>query len=917
MAGIGLISVLGFESDGASGSTIAEIAFGPPNTWQPTAPMDVARSGQTATALGNGDVLVAGGGTASAELYEPTTGHFVKTGSMSVSRTDATATMLTNGRVLVAGGYRNPNNGAELSTAELYDPDTGSWNPTGSMTVARAGQTATLLPGGDVLVAGGGCNRGGESCDSGSFLSNLKSAELYDPVTGTWAKTGSMSDRRQFFTATLISDGDVLVSGGFSGCDDDFCSDLSSAELYNPARGTWSVTGSMHAKREQFTATLLSSGEVLAAGGLNEGGFDGNGRTYAEADLYDPTTGSWTETAAMSQPRFGQSATLLNNGWVLVTGGETLASGGTASTEVYEPTARIWVSTGSMSTPRTDLTTTPLSGGDVLATGGMGLDGTAQATAEVYQTGDGPLVSVTPLTLGFGGQQVGTKGSIQKFKVTNNGNGDLDVNGVAVSGTDPGDFPTHTACETTPFPPGGSCSVSVRFAPSFTGYRSASVAVADNAPLNPQGITAFGYGGGPNAWVPTGPLSVGRASDAAVLLRDGRVLVIGGQDRDHLALSSSELFDPATGTFSPSGPLPGPRSYITAVLLQNGDVLAVGGRGPGLTDNAGAEIYDPSSGKWTPTTAMHAPGYGLEATLLSSGDVLVSGLFSGPAEVYDPNGATWTDTGPVVAPGQFDTQTLLQDGSVLAAGGSTTVAALFDPTTNTWAATGSMTSLQANPTATALPDGDVLVAGGQLPNGGVPVATSELYDPTTDIWTLTNGQMDAPRVGGTATLLTNGQVLTTGGCSSSCDTRIVTSTSELYDPSSGYWEPAAPLIQARYGQTATLLTDGDVLVAGGSDYCCHYYSSAEIYTPTELFADPTSGPVGQRVKLAGSGFYARERVDISWDGSHLARTKTDHDGSFAVVIVVPSSTPGTHSISVTGRSSFAGAFLGFRVTASS
>ena len=445
---------------------MAGAAAGAPNTWEPTGPMAVARSGQTATMLDDGDVLVAGGGTAGAALYDPSTGRFATTAAMSESRTDATATLLEDGDVLVAGGYRHPGSGVELSTSELYHPGSGTWTATGSMSVPRAGQTATLLPDGDVLVAGGGCDQGRGNCDAGSFLTNLKSAELYDPTTGTWAKTGSMRYGRQFFSASLLSDGNVLVAGGFSGCDDDFCSDLSSAELYDPAHGTWSSTGAMHAHREQFTATLLASGDVLVAGGLNEGGFNGNGTTYAESEIYDPKNGTWAQSAPMSQPRYGQSAALLSNGWVLVTGGATLSSEGTAGAEVYEPTAGIWVATGSMSAPRIDFTATVLGNGDVLAAGGVGPDGVPEETADVYQAGTGPLVSVTSTTLGFGGQQVGTRGSAHTFTVTNNGNGDLDVSGVAISGDDPGDFLARTDCNKSPVMPGGSCSVSVRFAPT-------------------------------------------------------------------------------------------------------------------------------------------------------------------------------------------------------------------------------------------------------------------------------------------------------------------------------------------------------------------------------------------------------------------------------------------------------------------
>src|ERR1700722_8058601 len=182
------------------------------NTWAPTAkPMSLARSGQTATLLPDGDVLIVGGSSASAELYDPATRKFAPTGSMSVARPGATATLLPDGQVLVAGGCCR--SGSNFASAELYDPTSGTWSPTGSMIDARSYQTAPLLSDGEVLVAGGACNGSGNNCDSGSSLVNQRTAELYDPSTGTWTLTGSMSEGRDLATATLLQNGKVLVAG--------------------------------------------------------------------------------------------------------------------------------------------------------------------------------------------------------------------------------------------------------------------------------------------------------------------------------------------------------------------------------------------------------------------------------------------------------------------------------------------------------------------------------------------------------------------------------------------------------------------------------------------------------------------------------------------------------------------------------
>jgi hypothetical protein len=884
-------------------------AVQPPDTWAPTAgPMSVARAGQTATPLSDGDVLVAGGGTDTAELYDPSTASFAPTGSMSVARTDATATLLPGGDVLVAGG--TDNRGRQVASAELYDPTTATFIPTGSMHTARSGHTATLLPDGKVLVAGGGCNHDG-SCNAGSFLDNLRSAELYNPKTGTWSVTGSMHSERQYFAASLLGDGDVLAAGGFSSCDDDFCSDNRQAELYDPSTGTWTVTGSMHEAREQFTATLLGDGDVLAAGGLNEGEFSGEPFSYAQAELYNPAKGTWTPTGSMSEPRSGQAAALLpGTGWVLVTGG---TSDGTS--EVFEPALGRWVATGSMSTPRTDLTATVLTDGNVLATGGTGNDGAAQSTAEVFENSAGPLVAFSPGTLSFGAQQVGTTGPVQNVTVTNDGNADLHVSGIEVSGADPGDFVARDTCGVVT--PGSTCSVGVQFAPTAIDLRQATAGLGDDAPESPQGVAVSGDGRGPYSWTPSGSLDVGRDGATATLLPDGDVLVAGGENTTYPgngSLADAELYDPSTGAFSETGELNVARGFASSMLLDDGDVLVTGGISNVPSDLSSAELYDPATQSWALTTPMNAAGYRLTDTLLPNGHVLVTGFGASSPEVYDPATATWTDTGPLPVPDEDAAATVLGDGEVLVAGGSTTAAALYHPDTNTWSATGAMKSAQLGPTATLLGDGDVLVAGGEDPREFSPLTTSEEYDPSTATWSLSSGQMSVPRDGQAAVELPNGNALVAGGCTQECDQGQITATAEEFDAPSGYWFSLGSMTQARWDPTGTVLADGDVLVAGGSDYCCQEFASTDLFTAPSLSVHPASGPVGRRITLRGHGFYAFEPVVITWQFSKIARVKTDGNGAFAVKLTVPSSSPGNRTIRAEGQKSFASPSTTFQVT---
>jgi N-acetylneuraminic acid mutarotase len=888
----------------AAATAAAAHPLGPPNTWVATGEMTAARSGQTATTLRNGEVLVAGGGNASADLYNPATRTFSATGPMPVSVAGATATLLPSGKVLVAGGRHG---GRQVASAELYNPATGTWSATGPMKRARSGQTATLLPDGQVLVAGGGCNGSAAACNPGNSLSTLSSAELYNPATGSWRLTGAMDTGRQYQTATLLPDGDVLVAGGLSNCDEGVCTDTRTAELYHPGAGKWTGTGSMHTVREQDTATLLPDGDVLVAGGLTQGGFGSAGGNSKDAELYHPATGTWTRTASMARPHSGQTATLLRNGWVLIAGGRTSVA------EIYEPQRAIWVRPGAMTTVRTGQTATLLGNGHVLVTGGHGPDGQPQATAEEFLAGNGPLVTVAPAGIAFGAQQVGTTSNAHTYRVTNDGSAGLVTTGVALTGGHPGDFRATTDCTKAPVPPGGTCTVQVRFVPTFTGLRSAAAVLSDNAPSPPQTVAVGGYGGGPDAWVPVGSMTTPRDNATATLLPDGTVLVAGGETSPSTSVATAELYNPATRSFSPTGSLHTAREAAAAALLPDGQVLVAGGSG--LGNLASAELYNPATGTWHRTASMHTFGYSITATLLHNGKVLVTGLdFGRSAEVYDPARQTWTDTGPMKSPQFLGTATLLRDGKVLAMGGVSTAAELYNPATNDWTATGALRTVQQTPAATLLPDGNVLVTGGVTPGvAGHSLATAELYNPASGTWSLT-GSMLTARYGGTATLGADDLVLVTGGCTRTCRSHQGLASTELF--TEGRWFQNNAMTRPRVYQTATRLPDGNVVVAGGAlTPGGRATATAELYTPVLDFVHPTSGPVGTKVAVTGSGFYAHETVQLLWGGRQvIGHARTTAAGTFAATVTVPKTTPGKHLLFAVGERSTAGALTPFTVT---
>ena len=339
--------------------------------------MRVARLDHTATLLADGRVLVAGGGKASipgasgvtsAELYDPQTNSWSSAGNMTTARTGHTATLLGDGRVLVVGG-QGPS--GDLASAELYDPVTNGWSSAGNMATPRALHTATLLDNGKVLVAGG------------YDVSVHKSAELYDPATNSWSSAGSMSTPRIRHTATLLANGDVLVAGGDG---------TGTAELFDPATNSWSSAGSMADGRRWFTATRLQNGKVLVAAGEGSIGSQSIG-VLARSELYDPATNGWGAGGGLATARRSHTATLLGDGEVLVTGGQTYASGRgdfmLASTELYDPATDAWSSVGSMRIAREYHTATLLDNGNVLVVGGQtGLSvSTPLASTEIYTPG--------------------------------------------------------------------------------------------------------------------------------------------------------------------------------------------------------------------------------------------------------------------------------------------------------------------------------------------------------------------------------------------------------------------------------------------------------------------------------------------------------------------------------------------------
>jgi len=733
---VGLLMVTGLLA-----FLVPSASAGIPGTWEYTGSMNVGRESYfTVTLLPDGKVLITGGWsnlpTASAEIYDPALGTFAATGSMAAPRQGHTATLLPNGKVLIAGGGVN--------RAELYDPTTGAFAPAGATAAYRYYHTATLLPNGKVLIAGG-------------RLTNLgitESAEIYDPAGGT-VTTASMGTARISHTATLLPNGKVLIAAGYGAS-----GDLQSAELFDGSSFYGVSSLFLNRARSSHTATLLPDGNVLIAGG-----------GQAVAETYDSaigTYGAFTNTVgSMASARYAHTATLLPNGRVLIAAGFNGSATYYSSAELYDPSTRTFTLTDSIGTARVWHTATMLPTGKVLVAGGYDGSGTVFA-AELY----------------------------------------------------------------TPTDKGGVI-------------------------------------------IPAWPMKTPRYGHTATRLNNGKVLIAGGYTLGGSQVplvNAAELYDPATGNFAyTAGSMTRARHGHTATLLNNGKVLIAGGKDNTIDPTfqlASAELYDPTTETFTFTAANMV--YSREdhtATLLPDGTVLIAGgygydYFNGrsqlhpSAEIYSPASNTFNYDSSMGAARRLHTATLLNNGEVLLAGGkgydvwgnyvALNTAERYRPSVHSFAYTSFMSYPRLDHTATLLPDGRVLVANDIYP---------EFYDSTAQSFAADRIMMTI-RYRHSATLLQNGDVFLAGGESRLAPTTVRSST-ETYDTYFNSFSYAYPMDFPRKNHTSTVLQDGKVLIAGGvgSPF------SAELYQPISflpdlvvagIFTTPSSPVAGQPVTVTVS-----------------------------------------------------------------
>ncbi|MDX2087205.1 MAG: Ig-like domain-containing protein [Kofleriaceae bacterium] len=596
----------------------------------------------TSTLLANGNVLVAGGWfgfgalfmNGASQLYDKTTGTWTATGSMLQGRAQHTATLLPNGKVLVTGGFITDHTQGSTATAELYDPQTGTWSATGSMTTARAMHSATLLPNGMVLVVGGRA-----ATWVGWWDKTLKTAELYNPATGTWTATSSMGWIRENHTATLLPNGKVAILGGLieyatggGTLDTHINGSVTNpvAEVYDPATATWTTIQSTAPFAGEQATTLLPSGQLLISGGNPK---LGNVNDVSKALLaFDLQIGTWAPAANINQARSYIATTLLPDGTVLASGGVGTSGTPVTKSETYNPATNTWTSAGDLGTARECHTQTLLPNGKVLVAGGKTINGIGLASAELYNPVSRAWSATGSMTFSHVCHQA-TLLPTGKVMVT----GD---NAVEIYDPATGSWSTTGSLATT------------RNWHSATLLANGKVLVAGGYTSGTPTASAELWDPATGVWTSAGTLTTARARHTATVTGDGSVVFAGGIGASGAPIASIEAY---TGSFAFVGNLASARSDHTATLLPGGEVVLTGGVGAGGSQLNSVESFDVQNKRGVALAPMASAHAIHTATLLANGKLLItSGITAGGAvtnavELYDDTGGAPASKTPAIS----------------------------------------------------------------------------------------------------------------------------------------------------------------------------------------------------------------------------------------------------------------------------
>jgi len=874
--------------------------------------MTTARADFTATLLNNGLVLIAGGvnqsknSQASAELYNPTAGTFASTGSMNSARGFFTATLLNNGTVLTAGGLDASGN--VPGSAELYDPVSATFTFTSNFVAARYTNTAVLLSNGSVLEVGG----------LDSNFNRLASAELYQPSTLTprglvsiavspISSTLAVGATQSFIATGTFSDSSTqtLASVTWSSSNSGLATISSDATNHGTADAVavGSTTISACTGLICASSTLTIAGPSLVSITLNPQNltmplgttqqFTATGN-YADGSAQDLTsTATWSSSSSattvsssglVTGVSLGDAVIKASSGSVSVSASVTVSAPALVGLTLSPSTATIafggsqqYQVVGTYTDGSSaNLTTSVIwfaVPSETASVNGAGLaTGLGQGTATITAI-SGSIFAVGSLTV-----QAQTAPSLVAVVVTPK-QASVPVGSsqqfIATGNYSDGSTQDLTATVTWTSSSGGVAGVSSSGLATATGQGSSTLTATSGSFIGTATISVTAS---------TLALNSSRYEHSATLLNNGSVLIAGGVScasaGSCVYLNSAELYNPGSGTITYTGSLAFARS-APAVLLGNGKVLIAGGYSCDTNGNCASlkstEIYDPSSSSFSSAGNMTSDRYGHTMTLLASGKVLIVGGETcssstscsalNTADLYDPVAGTFTATGSLSAARFNASAAVLSSGQVLIAGGfngSTypAIAELYDPVAGSFSTTGSLNKPRANATANWLESSGnmILVAGGSTCNSpGCPTAAAEYYQ-NGSFYSL--GNMLVPRFNQTATLLTNGQLFLAGGfdsCASSC---VSDATSAIYNPQTYSFTTSQALTTGRSGHTATLLTDGSVLLIGGINNGVTL-ASTDSYQPSSLalpglssfIITPSTSPmaVGSTLLLVATG----------------------------------------------------------------
>jgi len=968
------------ESGSCSSLSNAEIYNPASGTFASAGNMNVARDGHTMTLLSDGNVLIAGGETCSvsygnssqnhpsekplhrrahlvyasftpvtgsiscsaqdsAEIYDPEAGSFSYTsGSLNVARYNAAATRLVNGQVLIAGGSNEFN---PLSSAELYDPSTGSFTQTsGALGTARSSPVETLLNNGLVLVSGG------STCEGP--ICPTKTAELYSSTTNAFQSTsGGMNVPRVGHTATLLTNGQVVLAGGNSSCQSSPCTTESSTETYDPASSTFSASQSMSAARTGHSATLLSNGSVLLVGGM------ASGATLASIELYQPTNFTPAGLVSIAVAPVSTSTGVGQLEQFTATGTFSDGSTSTLQSVVWSsstPTVASINNAASSSGFAFGLgvgsTTITATAGTISGSATLSIQLPSIAAISPSSGAFGTQVTISGTNFGSeqGSGNVAIGGAVASVLSWSSSSIVVSLPGLANPGVGP--VVVSTAAGTT------SNSASFTVIPSIAGFSPSvgpvgTVVTVNGYNFGSSGMVTFdGLTAAILSWSPTNLSVVVPAGSSA-----GNVVVTSNSQSSNVAVFSvlptpniaslsatsgpvgtavtisGTNFGPAQGasTVAFNGTIATPTSWsagsvvvsVPAVATTGNVVITVNGvpsnavsfavvptisnlspttgtvgtlvviAGTGFGPSQGTEIvtfngtavtpiswsassittpvppgattgnvvvttagvssngvsFTVQSGGFVATTGqMGSARYAQAATRLASGQVLITGGMNSSgvltaAELYAVTSQTFTPVSPMNVARWLHTSTLLNDGTVLIAGGSDLAnketldsAEIYNPTTGAFTLlTSTLSTARVGHTATLLDNGQVLIVGGYDPDYGL-IADAELYDPPSQSF-IDLGDTNSPRYGHTTTMLQSGQVLIAGGETDPIPSGAY-NTAELFSlANQTFTLVPAPLTTPREGHAAVLLNNGQVLLTGGDNPPNGSLNNAEIYDP--------------------------------------------------------------------------------------